>query len=516
MRDVEDTTSPSEDIRLSLWLADAAGVAGAMLFRPIIWGAGFAGAALHEGFTRQRSNLNLSRTGNPREVYYNKMRPERLLADADYEEAGNMFRTSKRPVGGPHTPPKNSAASRIWDWAVHGVKSEYDLDEGWKPNQRRMDKVSETDTRRIIRVEAGSDADTWMKKNKGKSGYWSVGDVSRNYELDPPKSSFDFKAKMGILDADPTGIHYRANLVHRGTSFRDEIRMAPKGKTGVRALTSKVTALPERFMREIWDKSAAVRIGQKLGITEGAELRLLRQADELGLVGDEAIDYVTNQSRGRHGSYYHPAFEEPPDSQKRFRSQTNYQLRPGGELRGAEKGVFRTPTGVAADDALNEPAMRHADDVEVRVRDPDAPRVKMVVDDAPIVGKTPAKAGKTAGNVLPVVAGLDDFSVVGQDLLEEDYAFALVHTGDAIVDSVFGPYSLLITVPTDLHTGANTRGVFSAGLAWLGIEEKVDTQSAIEYGIQTAIMSEADGNFREIDTLQDSNISYGVSGSRAY
>jgi hypothetical protein len=222
------------------------------------------------------------------------------------------------------------------------------------------------------------------------------------------------------------------------------------------------------------------------------------------MVGDEAIDYVTSQSRGRHGSYYHAASSE------------STRLRPGGELRGAEKGVLKAPTGVAADDVLNEPAMRHADDVEVRVRDPDAPRVKMVVDDAPTLGKAPAKAGKTAGNVLPFVAGADDFSVVAQDIAEEDYAFALVHTGDALVDTIFGPYSLLITVPTDLATGSNTRGVFSAGLAWLGIKEKVETQSAIEYGISKAITSEVDGQWDEIDKLQDSNISYGVSGSRAY
>jgi len=281
--------------------------------------------------------------------------------------------------------------------------------------------------------------------------------------------------------------------------------MAPRAKTGVRALTSKVTALPERFVREIWDQSAAVRIGQRLGITEGAEMRLLRQADELGLVGDDAIDYVTQQSRGRHGSYYHPASTE------------SSRFKPGGELRGADRGVFRTPTGIAADDALGEPAFRHADDVEVRVRDPDPPRVTLTVDAAPTVGKAPSKAGRAIGGALPIIAGLDDFSVVAQDFAEEDYAFMLVHTGDALVDTIFGPYSLLLTIPTDVKTGSNSRGVFSAGLAWLGIEEKHDTQSAIEVGIQTAITTEPDGSdAAHVDPLLDANVSSGVGGSRAY
>lgn len=312
-------------------------------------------------------------------------------------------------------------------------------------------------TDRIIRVAKGSEAQKLLD-SRGH-GYWLTGDITKSAD---EMTTLDFKTKMGILDIDPDG-GYRAgrpDIKMRSTYVDAMYGKTPHGVAG-RAARRLSTAY---FETTPWG-----RILRKAGISFSGEQELaaLKQADAKGLKGQKAIDFVSETTAARFGTHYYPD-----------------NIKTGGELVTGKTGTAPQSTKTPKTDVTKVPSA-------------DAPKVP-TTDVAPgsKISKYFGKGTKFIGKSLPVVAGLDDASVVLQDIKEGDVTGAVLHSGDAAIDFFLGPVSLLVTVPTNYwkdDDSPEVRGFFSTIAHWVGIEEEVKTSSAIEHGVNY-LMDENEGS----------------------
>ena len=309
--------------------------------------------------------------------------------------------------------------------------------------------------KRIVRAAKGSDAADLLKK------------FGKDHILTPPPgmtvprrlNANQLKNKLGIVDYDPKGLRALGDMQWI-KGYGDTLAQQTPNRTFPKASKAAkgVMAVGKRAFTNVYENSPGFNVLRKLGFGSTQEERILREADRLGLKGAKAAEYLADQSTGRLGRY---AYGTKPGM--------------GGDL--IQYGTGQAPTThgargtgniikTAADDVLKD-VMAEADTTT---------KVGKFSGTSKVLGKGLKSVTKT----LPIVAGIDDASVVVQDIAEGDVTGALLHTGDAIIDTFIGPFSLLATVPTASATGAKPRGVVSSAAAWLGIEESKDTDSLID------------------------------------
>lgn len=309
--------------------------------------------------------------------------------------------------------------------------------------------------RRIVRAAKGSDAADLLQK----FGKDYIGTSPSGMIVPKRLNANQLKTKLGIVDFDPKGTKSLGDMQWI-KGYGNELAQQMPNRTFPKASKAAkgVMAVGKRAFTNVYENSPGFNVLRKLGYGSTQEERILREADRLGLTGRKAADYLTDQSTGRLGRY---AYGTKPGM--------------GGDL--VQTGSGRAPTTHARRGTGNA-VKTAADDVlkDVMAEADTTTKVGKFSGATEFLGKGMKGVTKT----LPIVAGIDDASVVVQDIAEGDLTGALLHTGDAIIDTFIGPFSLLATVPTASSTGAKPRGVVSSAAAWLGIEESKDTDSLID------------------------------------
>ena len=350
------------------------------------------------------------------------------------------------------------------DALVRGNKRAHGPRSGWK---------------NAIRVQKGSEAADMMDdlgKAYIRTAPSSV-DVSR-------MNANQLKTMLGIVDTDPTGIRNLGTpfgTFHKGTGWvQDNVAEFQKRGPGYRPLPATTSGakgvgrLGRRWFFNVYENSPGFKLLRKAGINVSTqEERVLRAAAKEGLGPQKAVEKLRSDTTGRAGKY---AYASTPGM--------------GGDLvRHNESELFKKS---AKDIHTTRKNRGTGNTPKVKTKDliPDIttgkPNTVPLADDgwfktlktsgADFMGKTFKKGLAT----LPVVAGIDDASVAIQDLKEGDFVGFGLHAGDAAIDTFIGPLSLLVTVPVNAATGAESRGVVSALAALIGIEESVATNSLAE------------------------------------
>lgn len=339
--------------------------------------------------------------------------------------------------------------------------------------------------RRAIRAEKGSEAAKYLD---------DIGEayIETAVPSDKPikkMSTLELKTKLGIVDTDPKGIRNLGTplgLFERAPGARPSGYVFQYGNefgkrtpsSGLfrhtRETVKGLGRMTGRAFTNVFENSPGFRLLERMGISPPTqELRSLRAAAEEGLTGQKAVQKLQSDTTGRAGKYAYAT--DPGKGGDLVRQNMDKTFKTGSQeilTTHATRGTGNTPKVTIED--VRPDVIKDSKVPTYEKGNPTLSKAKQ--SSADILGKST----KRTLQALPVIGGLDDASVVVQDVLEGDVTGAILHTGDAIVDTFIGPFSLIATIPTNSATGADSRGLFSAGAAWLGIEESTASTSAIE------------------------------------